>query len=94
MEVRYSPDQIRFEMMNTDEIRESFLIEKLFNTGEIAMVYSDVDRVIVGSAVPTDKELSLEAVFTALRKKRVIPVFRPSRIFLEQMSPNMVIKNK
>ncbi|MFC1551812.1 5-dehydro-4-deoxy-D-glucuronate isomerase [Candidatus Latescibacterota bacterium] len=61
MEKRYSPDQIRFEMMNTTEIRESFLIEDLFTSGEVGMIYSDIDRVIVGSAVPTGSALSLEA---------------------------------
>ena len=60
MEKRYSPDQVRFEIMDTAEIRESFLIENLFTHGEVVMVYSDVDRVIVGAAVPTDKRLSLE----------------------------------
>ena len=61
MEKRYSPDQIRFEMMNTSENRETFLIEDLFAAGEVGMIYSDIDRVIVGSAVPTDSALSLEA---------------------------------
>ena len=60
MEKRYSPDQFRFEMMNTEELRESFLIENLFAAGEIVLVYSDVDRVIAGSAVPAGSALSLE----------------------------------
>ena len=60
MEKRYSPDQVRFEIMDTAEIRESFLIKNLFTHGEVVMVYSDVVRVIVGAAVPTDKRLSLE----------------------------------
>ena len=61
MEKRYSPDQVRFEMMSTTEIRESFLIEDLFTPGEIMMTYSDIDRVVVGSAVPAGTPLSLEA---------------------------------
>ncbi len=61
MEKRSSPDQECFELMDTTEIRESFLIENLFAPGEVSMIYSDVDRVIVGSAVPTDKALSLKA---------------------------------
>jgi 4-deoxy-L-threo-5-hexosulose-uronate ketol-isomerase len=48
-------------MMNTDELRENFLLENLFNAGEVNLVYSDVDRVIAGSAVPTGEPLSLEA---------------------------------
>lgn len=60
METRYAPDQVRFEMMNTEELRESFLIP-LFEEGEIEMVYSDIDRVIVGSAVPKVETLELKA---------------------------------
>jgi len=60
MEKRYSPDQVRFEIMDTTEIRESFLADNLFASGKIVMIYSDVDRVIIGSAVPTDVKLSLK----------------------------------
>ena len=52
MKIRYAPDPERFELMNTLELRESFLVEDMFIPGEITMVYSDVDRVIVGSAAP------------------------------------------
>ncbi len=61
MEVRYSPNADHFERMNTPEIRENFLIADLFVPGEIKLVYSDIDRVIVGSAVPTGQPLLLEA---------------------------------
>ena len=59
MEKRYSPDQVRFSMMDTQEIRESFLIDDLFAPDEIVLVYSDVDRVVVGSAVPVKGALKL-----------------------------------
>ncbi|MBN1293716.1 MAG: 5-dehydro-4-deoxy-D-glucuronate isomerase [Candidatus Latescibacteria bacterium] len=61
MEVRYAPDPVRFELMNTAELRESFLVEDLFNPGEITLIYSDIDRAIVGSAVPMGSGLKLEA---------------------------------
>lgn len=61
MEVRYSPDPVRFELMNTAELRESFLIQDIFIHGEINLVYSDIDRVIVGGAVPESEPLTLEA---------------------------------
>ncbi|MCD6307642.1 MAG: 5-dehydro-4-deoxy-D-glucuronate isomerase [Candidatus Latescibacteria bacterium] len=61
MELRYIPDPIRFEIMNTSELRESFLLEELFEPGGISLVYCDVDRAIVGGAVPTDGGLKLEA---------------------------------
>jgi 4-deoxy-L-threo-5-hexosulose-uronate ketol-isomerase len=47
--------------MNTAELRDSFLIGSLFAPGEIRLVYSDVDRAVVGSAVPAGAPLSLAA---------------------------------
>lgn len=61
MEVRYSPDKNGFKKMDTAELRESFLIDSLFQINEIPMVYSDVDRSITGSAVPSGKSLKLAA---------------------------------
>ena len=61
MDVRYAADPIRFARMTTDEVRDTFLVETLFKTDTINMLYCDVDRTIVGSAVPTGKFLSLGA---------------------------------
>ena len=61
MQVRYSPDLNGFKKMTTEELRKSFLIETLFQKNEIPMVYSDVDRSITGSAVPSGKTLKLVA---------------------------------
>lgn len=61
MDVRYPPDPKSFERMNTAEIRQSFLIEDLFVPGELKLVYSHVDRMVIGSAVPTGTPLLLEA---------------------------------
>lgn len=47
--------------IDTEDLRASFLLEDLFAAGEIRMVYTDLDRAIVGSAVPTAKALTLDA---------------------------------
>lgn len=60
IEVRYAIDPIRFKRMNTTELRENFLIEKMFVAGEVTMVYSYFDRAVICSAVPVDGELFLE----------------------------------
>ena len=60
MEVRYSPDAIRFKRMTTPELRESFLVD-LFKENGINLVYSHIDRAIIGSAVPGENSLKLEA---------------------------------
>jgi 4-deoxy-L-threo-5-hexosulose-uronate ketol-isomerase len=59
MKVRYMADPVRFDRMSTEEVRESFLVDTLFAEDRISMVYSDLDRAIVGSAVPATKPLSL-----------------------------------
>jgi len=61
MDVRYSPDQNGFKKLDTNELRKSFLIEDLFQKNKIPMTYSDVDRSITGSAVPSGKILKLVA---------------------------------
>ncbi len=61
MEVRYIADPIRFQRMTTNEIRESFLVEKFFQPDSIYLLYSEVDRGIIGSAVPGQKKLTLSA---------------------------------
>ena len=61
MEVRYSPDPVRFSRMTTQEVRKNFMVETLFKPDSIEMLYSDVDRAIVGSAVPVQKTLELSS---------------------------------
>ena len=61
MQVRYSADPMRFCRMTTQEVRDEFLIETLFQPDSIEMIYSDIDRAITGSVVPTKKPLSLSA---------------------------------
>ncbi len=61
MEVRYAPNIENYKRMTSDELRKEFLIDTLFAPGEIVMIYSDIDRAIVGSAVPLNNKLKLEA---------------------------------
>lgn len=60
MEVRYSVSPKEGKHMTTSELRENFLIENLFVPDEIKFIYSHVDRIIVGAAVPTTKPLTIE----------------------------------
>ena len=46
---------------DTSRLREEFLIDDLFKPDEIKLVYSQIDRIITGSAVPVNKELRLTA---------------------------------
>src|SRR4051812_2924719 len=59
MQIRYSPSPTEYQKLCTDGLRERFLIETLFAPGKIEMVYTDADRAVVGSAVPTNAPLKL-----------------------------------
>jgi 4-deoxy-L-threo-5-hexosulose-uronate ketol-isomerase len=47
--------------MSTDELRATFLVDDLFDSGMVTLHAIDLDRVIVGSAVPDRDELVLGA---------------------------------
>jgi 4-deoxy-L-threo-5-hexosulose-uronate ketol-isomerase len=60
MDVRYPVHARNFKRMTTDELRNDFLVDDLFKEDEIKLVYSHIDRIVVGSAVPKTKELKIE----------------------------------
>jgi 4-deoxy-L-threo-5-hexosulose-uronate ketol-isomerase len=53
-------DAVRYPRMTTAELRETFLIEDAFRPGEIVLTYVDLDRAVIGGAVPTTEALTLE----------------------------------
>jgi 4-deoxy-L-threo-5-hexosulose-uronate ketol-isomerase len=53
-------DAVRYPRMTTEELRASFLVESLFQPGRVDLVYVDLDRAVIGSAVPLDKPITLE----------------------------------
>ncbi len=57
----YLPDSERTKRMTTDELREHFLLQDLFQDGKITLRFASIDRVIVGGIVPTEVPLELEA---------------------------------
>ncbi len=59
MKMYIMPDPHRTMGLSTRELRELFLMEDLFTPGQITLAYCDVDRTIVGSAVPGDGTLTL-----------------------------------
>ncbi len=60
MNVRYTIGKNEYKRMTTDELREAFLVD-LFEEGTINLLYCEVERSIVGAAVPTVGSLVLEA---------------------------------
>ncbi len=54
MELRTAASPRDMKHYTTDRLREEFLIQNLFVAGEIKLVYSHIDRIITGAAVPVE----------------------------------------
>jgi 4-deoxy-L-threo-5-hexosulose-uronate ketol-isomerase len=59
MKLHYFPSPAQANVLGTEALRDSFLIGGLFQPGEVVAHYTDLDRMIVGSAVPTTAALAL-----------------------------------
>jgi 4-deoxy-L-threo-5-hexosulose-uronate ketol-isomerase len=53
-------DPVRYRRMTTEERRSTFLLEGMFQPGSIEFAYVDLDRTVIGAAVPTTHPLRLE----------------------------------
>lgn len=61
MELRTACSPKDAKHYDTDRLREEFLVEDVFVPGEIRLVYSHIDRIIFGGAMPLAEPLKLEA---------------------------------
>ena len=59
--MEFLPDSTRAAQASTEELRKAFLVQGLFRPGEICLRQFDLDRVVLGGAVPTDRPLTLAA---------------------------------
>ena len=53
-------DRASYRRMTTDELRKNFVIGDLFQTGCLTLVYTNVDRAVVGGIVPGAEPLELK----------------------------------
>ena len=60
MKLLQMADAVRYTRMTTTELRETFLLEQAFVPGAITLAYVDLDRAVIGGAVPTTGTLTLE----------------------------------
>ena len=87
MEIRYVPDSERYRRMTAAELRAGYLVPGLFEPDVIRLVYADLDRVVLGTAVPgsgalalgTDKELAAD-YFTRRRELGVMNIGGPGTV--------------
>lgn len=61
-ETRYAIDPATAKTLDTEQLREHFHVGGLFAAGEIKLVYSHYDRLILGSVVPEGSPLVLDHV--------------------------------
>jgi len=62
MEYRYGADPARVRQMNNQELRDSFVFSGLFRPGALKLGHSEIDRAIVGGAVPLKDGIDLPVV--------------------------------
>jgi 4-deoxy-L-threo-5-hexosulose-uronate ketol-isomerase len=81
MNIRQVADAIRYRTMSTADLRETFLLDNLFAPGAVEATYFDLDRTVIGSAVPTASALILPtydplkaAYFTERRELGVLNI--------------------
>ncbi len=61
LETRYSNHPEDAKKYDTAQLREHYLIEKVFKVDEINLVYSHNDRIIAGGITPSKETLELSA---------------------------------
>ena len=78
---KFAADQQRYRTMRNEELRDSFVVADLMSEGELVLTLSDIDRGIVGSAVPLAEALEFSSfaelgggAFTARREVGVINI--------------------
>ncbi|HZG55948.1 5-dehydro-4-deoxy-D-glucuronate isomerase [Paenibacillus sp.] len=60
MEFRQAATAEATKSYDTEKLRKEYLVESLFVPGELKLVYTHVDRYILGGAVPTGSAVALE----------------------------------
>lgn len=61
MSMHYLPGPNETRRMDTAELRDRFLLRDLFVPGAVTLRFVELDRVVIGAAVPTDGPLTLDA---------------------------------
>ena len=80
-------DAVRYARMTTQELRGTFLVQDLFQPGVIWAADVDLDRAVIGSAVPVGEPLSLgtfdelrSSYFTERRELGILNIGGPGAV--------------
>lgn len=90
-------DAQAYRRMTTEELRSRFLVCDLFQPGRIELVYTDVDRAVLGGVVPTSAALELQVgremaceFFCARREVGVINLGAPGTVTVDGKDYHLV----
>lgn len=93
METRYPVHPSQGKTMDTNALRDAFLIENLFTPNSVRLIYSHFDRIIIGGICPTTAPLVLSGAkelasssFFARREGGVINIGGAGKIVLDGKS--------
>jgi 4-deoxy-L-threo-5-hexosulose-uronate ketol-isomerase len=89
-QMRYLPGPVEARRMGTEDLRANFLLQDLFVPDQIVLHHVDLDRVVVGGAVPASKSLRLTSPdslaadkFTLRRELAVLNIGGPGEVSVE-----------
>lgn len=89
LERKFAADQQRYRTMENQALRESFVVDRLLREGTLTLTLSDIDRGIVGSAVPLGDPLEIGTfselgggAFTVRREMGVINIGGPGFVLV------------
>ncbi|MGM0788765.1 5-dehydro-4-deoxy-D-glucuronate isomerase [Bacillus sp. MMSF_3328] len=60
METRYAIHPKDMKKYTTDDLRREFLVETLFESGQVRLTYTHNDRMIFGGVTPSENELTIK----------------------------------
>ncbi|MCC8046621.1 MAG: 5-dehydro-4-deoxy-D-glucuronate isomerase [Clostridiales bacterium] len=60
MDIRYSANQRDVKRYTTEELRDEFLIQNLYQADQVVAVYSHVDRMVTLGCMPVNEEVPIE----------------------------------
>lgn len=99
MEIRYASNNKDAKNYDTQRLRDEYLIENLFMENEIKLVYSHIDRIIVGGIFPITEKIKLKGgkelgsnFFLERRELGVINIGGPGIIILDK--EEFILNNK